>query len=293
MDHAQVSAPFRTTVDLHNHNTISNAWYPFGFMAILSYRHGHVDDVGLVVANTISPIVLQHFHSSICIKQIVSDTQSLRRKPAQLPTTNPGFKLSDKIWALLLVIKLTWEQFNAFIQSVLRYSKSLTTNVVFNSLFTKPLCMQQNMEDISMAVSTQQKTKKESKGDRTSKGLNALFHRSSHHMSMHSQTKCQSWSPSLSPLKPNPHLQSMGKTTSAPAPPGPQGLSEKSLPPDTGRKPLFNHLQTAHANTFSWTAQIPAASDAYDDVVSLTNAYSNMDWWETKNNYTVLDLGKD
>lgn len=57
MHRAQVLLAIRTTVDGHNLNAISGAQHPFDALTILSKRHGHGDNVGLAVANSISAIV--------------------------------------------------------------------------------------------------------------------------------------------------------------------------------------------------------------------------------------------
>lgn len=84
-------------------------------MRILSRRHGHGENVVLAVANAISAIVYQKFDSSISIEDFVSNTQSLYNELAELTTSHPGFKMTDEILALLLVIKLPRDNFNSII----------------------------------------------------------------------------------------------------------------------------------------------------------------------------------
>lgn len=88
--------------------------------------------MGLAVANSISAIVFQKFDSSISIEEFVSNTQSLHNKLAELTTAHPGFKLSDEILALLIVIKLPRDSFNSIIQQLLSDLKNLTTSTVFD-----------------------------------------------------------------------------------------------------------------------------------------------------------------
>lgn len=63
MHHAQVLLAIRTTINGHNLNAISSAQHPHPAITILSRRHGHRDNVGLVVENPISAIVFQEFDS--------------------------------------------------------------------------------------------------------------------------------------------------------------------------------------------------------------------------------------
>lgn len=129
---AQVLLAIRTTIDGHNLNAISGSQHPYNAISTLSRRHGHGENVGLAVANSISAIVFQKFDSSISIEEFVSNTQSLHNELAELTTAHPGFKLSDEILALLLVIKLPRDSFNSIIQQLLSDLKNLTTSTVFD-----------------------------------------------------------------------------------------------------------------------------------------------------------------
>lgn len=129
---AQVLLAIRTTIDGHNLNAVSGAQQPHDTMSILSRRHEHGENVGLAVANSISAIVFQKFNASITIEEFVSNTQSLHNELAKLTTSHLGFKLSDEILALLLVIKLPRDLFNSIIQQLLSDLKNLSTSLVFD-----------------------------------------------------------------------------------------------------------------------------------------------------------------
>lgn len=141
MHRAQVLLAIRTTTDGHNLNAISGAQHPYNAISMLSRRHGHGKNVGLAVANYISAILFQKFDASISIEEFVSNTQSLHNELSELMTTHPGFKLSDEILALLLVIKLPWDSFNSIIQQLLGDLKNLTTSAVFDRLLTESQSM--------------------------------------------------------------------------------------------------------------------------------------------------------
>lgn len=197
MHRAQVLLAIRTTIDGHNLNAISSAQHPHDAITILSRRHGHGENVGLAVANSISAIVFQKFDSSISIEEFVSNTQSLHNELAELTTAHPGFKLSDEILALLLVIKLPRESFNSIIQNLLSDLKNLSTNTVFDRLLTESQSMKPINDDSTIALAAQQKPKKPAKGDHSSKETNALCHLPSHNMSIHTNAECRSQNLSL------------------------------------------------------------------------------------------------
>lgn len=149
-----------------------------------------------------------------------------------------------------------------------------------------------------MAFSTKQKSKKITKGERTSQDPNSLCHLPLQHLLMHSDTECRTQNSSLASLRPNGNPRPMGRATSAPAPSGPQGLSEISALTDTEKEQLFDDLQTACDNTFVSTARVTAASspaqnDNGDNFVDSANAYSEIAQSKTKKNDMVLDLGAD
>lgn len=158
MHRAQVLLAIRTTIDGHNLNAISSAQHPHDAITILSRRHGHGENVGLAVANLISAIVFQKFDSSISIEEFVSNTQSLHNKLAELTTGHTGFKLSDEILALLLVIKLPRESFNSMIQNLLSDLRNPSTNTVFDRLLTESQSMKPVNDDSTVALAAQQKT---------------------------------------------------------------------------------------------------------------------------------------
>lgn len=129
---AQVLLAMRTTIDGHNLNAISGSQHPHDAISVLSRRHGHGENVGLAVSNSISAIEFQRFDVSVPIEEFVSNTQSLHNELAELTTSHSGFKLNDEILALLLVIKLPRDVFNSIIQQLLSDLKNLTTAIVFD-----------------------------------------------------------------------------------------------------------------------------------------------------------------
>lgn len=132
MHHAQVLLAIRTTIDWYNLNAISGAQHPSNAMPILSRQHGHGENLRLVVVNSISAIVFQKSDGLILIEEVVSNTQSLHNELVELTTSHLGFKLSDGILALFLVVKLPRDAFNSIIQHLLSDLKNLTTSAVFD-----------------------------------------------------------------------------------------------------------------------------------------------------------------
>lgn len=302
MHRAQVLLAIRTTVDPHNLNAISSAQHPYDTISILSRRHGHGENVGLAVANAISSIVYQKFDASITIEEFVSNTQSLHNELTELTTTHPGFKLNDEILALLLVIKLPREQFNSLIQNLLSDLKNLSTDVVFNCLLTESQSMRPNAHDDSaVAYSTQQKMKKTPKGDRSSKDPGALCHLPSHGLSIHTNSECRMQNPSLGANRSSQGSSSrpMGKqpTNSAPATVT-RGLSAISSLTDEEKARLFDHLQTAHANTVATRPNPSSAPSPKDDeqTIYFSNVYSasaKSTHMSNKSEDMVMDTGAD
>lgn len=202
------------------------------------------------MANAISSIVFQKLDASVKIKQFVSDTQSLHNELNKLTTAHPGFKINDEILALLLVIKLSREQFTSLIQNLLSDLKNLSTDSVFNRLLTESQSMRPGAnEDHAMAYSAQQKTRKTPKGDRSSKDPSALCHLPSHSLSMHSNAECRSQNPSLNQSWNNNHNAPKPMTHHASTIPSLScGLSAVFALTNAEKARLFDHLQTAHAN---------------------------------------------
>lgn len=135
--------------------------------------------------------MFQKFDASISIKEFVSNTQSLHNELAELTMAHPGSKPSDAILALLLVIKLPQDTFNSIIKQLLSDLKNLTTGAVFYRLLTKSQSMKPSSEDSSVALATQQKTKKTQKGDCSSKKPSTLCHLPSHSVLMNTNTECR------------------------------------------------------------------------------------------------------
>lgn len=216
MHRAQVLLAIQTTIDGCNLNAISGVQHPYKAISMLSRRHGHGGNVGLAVANSISAIVYQKFDSSISIEEFVSNTQSLHNELAELTTTYPGFKLSDKILALLLVIKLPRDSFNSIIQQLLGDLKNLTTSAVFDRLLTESQSMKPSIDDTTVVLAVQHKQKKTPKGDISSKDPSALCHLPSHNLSMHSNAECRTRNPSLQPTRPVQIARPMGRAQTTP-----------------------------------------------------------------------------
>lgn len=299
MHRAQVLLAMRTTVDGHNLNAISGAEHPYDAITVLSRRHGHGENVGLAVANSISAIVFHKFDASISIEEFVSNTQSLHNELLALTTAHPGFRLSDEILALLLVIKLPRDTFNSIIQQLLSDLKNLTTEAVFGRLITETQSMKPAGDESTVALAAQQKPKKNSKGDRTSKEPSSLCHLPSHSLSMHSNAECRTQNPSLQPVRPNV-ARPMGRTSSAPANSDSRGLAAISSLSDAEKARLFDHLQNAHANLVGSqpTTNLPASSsdsttENNDHVVYFANAYSAVAQSPTKSDEMVSDTGAD
>lgn len=292
MHRAQVLLVMRTTIDGHNLNAISGAQHPYDAMTILSRRHGHGENVGLAVANSISAIVFQKFDSSISIEQFVSNTQSLHNELAELTTAHPGFKLNDEILALLLVINLPRETFNSIIQQLLSDLKNLTTSAVFDRLLTKSQSMKPATDESSIALATQQKPKKTHKGQRGSKEPTALCHLPSHSLLMHKNAECRTQNPSLQPNRASSNPRPTGSTS--------RGLAAISSLSDAEKARLFDHLQNAHANMLSSNQPSPAtnatttpADDSNHNTVYFSNAYSAVARASVKSEDMVSDTGAD
>lgn len=298
MHHAQVLLAIRTTIDGHNLNAVSGAQHPHDAISILSRRHGHGENVGLAVANSISAIVFQKFDSSISIKEFVSNTQSLHNELSELTTSHPGFNLSDEILALLMVIKLPRDRFNSIIQQLLSDLKNLTTGAVFDRLLTESQSMKPTAEDSSVALSAQQKSKKPAKGARSSKEPSALCHLPSHSLSMHSNAECRTQNLSLQPNRPTQNARPMGRTSQSLNQSSSRGLAAISSLTDAKKARLFDHLQHAQANL---SVQSNAASDQTnpqlsnvdDHVVYFANAYSAMAQSATRSDDMISDTGAD
>lgn len=258
--------------------------------------------MGLAVANAISAIVFQKFDSSIPIKEFVSNTQSLHNKLFELTTSNPVFKLSNEILALLLVIKLPRDQFNSLIQNLLSDLKNFSTDSVFNRLLTKSQSMKTNgSDDTAMAYSATQKPRKAPKGDQSSKEPMALCHLPSHPLSMHSNVECRTQNPSLNqPRNPRPS-RPMGQTTLAPAPAVSRGLSAVASLTNAEKARLFDHLQTAHANSIATNLSVPpiaepSSPDEPERTVYFSNVHSAVAQRKPTFNCKydmVLDTGAD
>lgn len=298
MHRAQVLLAMRTTVDGHNLNAISGSQHPHDAMSILSRRHGHGENVGLAVANSISAIVFHKFDASMSIEEFISNTQSLHNELAELTTSHPGFRLSDEILALLLVIKLPQDSFNSIIQQLLSDLKNLTTSAVFDRLLTESQSMKPNSEDSTVALAAQQKQKKTQKGDRSSKEPSALCHLPSHSLSMHSNAECRTQNPSLQPNRSVQNPRPMGRTNSAPNSLTSRGLAAISALSDAEKARLFNHLHNAQANSAmsqssSNVHQPPQESTdkPQDQVVYFANAYSAMAQSSVKSDDMVSDTG--
>lgn len=299
MHRAQVLLAMRTTVDGHNLNAISGAQHPHDAITILSRRHGHGENVGLAVANSISAIVFQKFDASISIEEFVSNTQSLHNELSELTTAHPGFKLSDEILALLLVIKLPRDTFNSIIQQLLSDLKNLTTGAVFDRLLTESQSMKPVTDDSSVALAVQQKPKKAAKGDRSSKDPSALCHLPSHSLSMHSNSECRMQNPSLQPNRSNVP-RPMGRTSSTPTNSTSRGLAAISSLSDADKARLFDHLHTAQANLIASQSTVnePARTSSTDEnpndhVVYFANAYSAIAQAPIKSDEMVSDTGAD
>lgn len=292
MHRAQVLLSIRTTVDPHNMNAISSAQHPFDAMTILARRHGHGENVGLAVANAISAIVFQRFDSSIPIEEFVSDTQRLHNELYELTTSHPGFRLSDEILSLLLIIKLPRDNFNSLIQNLLGDLKNLNSDLVFNRLLTEAQSMKPSTDDTSLALSAQSK-RKTPKGDRTSKEPNALCHLPSHGMSMHSNSECRTQHPSLPPLRTNANPRPMGRASSSHSSSTTRGLTAVSNLTDAEKARLFDHLQTAQANLVTGEPTTSENKDNEESVVYLANAYSALAQSKVKNHDMVSDTGAD
>lgn len=306
MHRAQVLLAIRTTVDPHNLNAISSAQHPFDAISILSRRHGHGENVGLAVANAISSIVFQKFDASVTIKQFVSNTQSLHNELNELTNAHPGFKLNNEILASLLVIKLPREQFNSLIQNLLSDLKNLSTDAVFNRLLTESQSMKPNTpDDAAIAFSAQQKSRKAPKGDRTSKEPSALCHLPSHSLSIHTNAECRSQNLNLNQSRnaSAPPSRPMTRHTTAPLPSSSRGLSAISALTDAEKARLFDHLQTAHANTIASRPALTEStsadineSDKKDSTVYFSNVYSAVAQSGDSadgDEHMVLDTGAD
>lgn len=112
----------------------------------------------------------------------------------------------------------------------------------------------------SIALNTQQKHKKISKGDCSSKESDALCHLPSHVLSMHTNAECRTQHPSLQPNRVQSNTRPMGRTSSAPGPIS-RGLAAVSFLTDAEKARLFDHLQHAHANLAS-SNQPPITADS-------------------------------
>lgn len=240
--------------------------------------------MGLAVANSISLIVFQTFDASVTIEQFVSNPQSLHNKINELTNAHPGFKLNDKILAPLLVIKLPRDQFNSLIHNLLSDLKHLSTDAVFNRLLTESQSMNPNAsDDAAIAYSAQKKLRKAPKGDKSSKEPSALCHLPSHSLSTHTNAECRSQNPNLNQSRnvTAPPSRPMTRQPTAPVPSSSRGVSAISAPTDAEKARLFDHLQTAHANTIasrpgptnSSSPEI-TESDKKDSTVYFSNVYS-------------------
>lgn len=245
---AQVLLAIRTTLDGHNLNAISGCQHPHDAISVLSRLHGHGENFGLAVANSIRAIVFQKFDSLVSIKEFVINTQSLHNELAELTTSHPGFKFSDEILAFLVVIKLPCDTFNSIIQQLLSDLKNLTTGTVFERLLTESQSMKPVAENLTVALTTQQKSKQTQKGDRSSKEPSALCHLPSHSLSIHSNSGCRTQNPSLHPNRATQTPGPMGRTTSTSPASTSKGLSAILSLSNTEKARLFDHLQSARVN---------------------------------------------
>lgn len=299
MHRAQVLLAIRTTIDSHNLNAISGSQHPHYAMTILSRRHGHGENVGLAVANSISAIVFQKFDALISIEEFVSNTQSLHNELSELTTSHPCFRLSDEILALLLVIKLPRDSFNSIIQQLLRDLKNLTTSTVFDRLLTESQSMKPVANDNALALAVQQKPKKSHKGDRLSKEPNSLCHLPSHALSMHSNAECRTQNPSLQPIRPGQTPRPMGRSNPPPNTTS-RGLAAISMLSDAEKARLFDHLQTSQANMAA-SQQPPGTNESSsntaqnpnDNTVYFANAYSAVAQSSLKSEDMISDSGAD
>lgn len=224
----------------------------------------------------------------------------------ELTNSHPGFKLNNKILALLLVIKLPREQFNLLIQNLLSDLQNLSTDVVCNRLLTESQSMKPNIaDDAAIALSAQQKFKRMPKGDRSSKEPTALCHLPSHSLSIHTNAECRPQNPSLNSswYPAAPTARHTNRQTVTPAPTPSQGLSAISTLTDAKKARLFDHLQTAHANA---VATKPASEeighsltplpDDKGSTVYLSNVYSAVAQSaapKDNNEDMILDTGAD
>lgn len=160
-----------------------------------------------------------------------------------------------------------------------------------------------NVDDGALAFSTQLKTKKPPKGDRSSKEPSALCHLPAHGLSMHTNAECRSQNLSSNQNRPVQQQtpRPMGRTNTAPPNMTSRGLSAISALTDADKARLFDHLQTAHANSASTpsTTDPPSSLDnntSDDRTVYFSNVYSAVVQSKSRginNDEMVLDTGAD
>lgn len=158
--------------------------------------------------------------------------------------------------------------------------------------------MKPTPDDSAVALSTQQRSRKSPKGDRSNKDPAALCHLPSHSLSMHRNAECRTQNPSLPPLRSNQNPRPMGRTTTPAASPSSRGLAAISSLSDSEKARLFNHLQNAQANAVSQnnvssTDNSSTSDSTKDNTVYFANVYSAMARSSNKSDDMVSDLGAD
>lgn len=228
----------------------------------------------------------------------MSNTQSLHNELAELTAAHPGFKISNDILALLLVIKIPCDSFNSIIQQLLSDLKNLTTRTVCDWLLTESQSMNPTNNETSVALTVQQKSKKSQKGDCSSKEPNNMCHLPSHAFSMHSNAKCRTQNPSLQPSRANQNPRIMGRSNPARITSTSQGLVAISMLTDAEKALLLDHPQSSHANSVTSNNSAndtepssTATPRKNDDGVYFANAYSAIAQSSVKSNGMISDSG--
>lgn len=160
--------------------------------------------------------------------------------------------------------------------------------------------MKPSAEDSTVALTVQQKLKRASKGDRSSKSPNNLCHLPSHALSILSNAECRTQSPSLQPTRPTTQPRPMGRSNHHSNTPTSRGLAAISMLTDAEKARLFDYLQSSHANTVTPNQSAApdatsstSTSNANNNVVYFANAYLAIAQSQVKSNDMISDSGAD
>lgn len=95
-------------------------------------RHG--SDDGFTAANTLTELFSSRYNSEQSMTEYLAKTQALHSRFRDLTSGDPDLKISDKLFAVVLVNSLPRAKFGTVIQQLLASTKTLSTSQVIARL---------------------------------------------------------------------------------------------------------------------------------------------------------------